>query len=261
MRAGDKLEAFDGEWVVNSAPLVAFRKANADFLAKKIDLKTLNAMRADLKAKLDKSVMPLKVRERATSGAKGTVRMTVLRGDKPMDFTIEKAPSQVPGVRTSGDATALPFVDGAPEAFAAALKGKPALTVDLRNNVLGDFGTMRRCLALVAPTGTYGGFVTRRSGAVTPLTVERGTTHPRLLLRVDPSTRGAAQIFALALTSKGLAALTPDSKPMTPDRTLTETIELPDGAGYTLATGDYVAKLPVKGPVKKPAAKGKGGAQ
>ena len=240
LKPGDVLEEVAGEWVVNSGPIIEFRQASRDFDAKKIDLPTLNAKRKELKTKLDRSIMPLKARERLMSGTSGSVTLVVLREGKPVRATLEKSRSQVAGFATSGERTALPFVDGAPESLAAFLKGKTKATLDLRGNVLGDFETMRKCLALVAPSGVYGHIASIREGKAPVVSVATGNPKPpKLTLIVDRSTRGAAQIFALALSAKGIAKLSGDSVPMVSERTVPEIVQLGDGSGYTLSTGEF----------------------
>ena len=97
---------------------------------------------------------------------------------------------------------------------------------------------MRKCLAVVAPSGDYGMIEPDKKEAAFPVTVAHGAEHPpHLRLIVDSSTRGVAEAFALALSTKGVAKLTGD--PMGPDHVIEEVVELPDGSGYTLARGTY----------------------
>ncbi len=238
IRPGDVVESVGGEWVVNGGPLVAFRQAQRDFEAKKVPLARLNELRRDLQKRLDHSLMPLKARERLTVGTTGTAQAEFARDGKILPVTLARGPSNAPeGER--GGAFALAFTEGAPERLAAYLKGKSAATLDLRGNVLGDDETMRRCLAAVAPKGDYGAYVDGR-GRSTPLVVDVGTGKPpKLSLLVDRSTRGAAQVFALALKERGLATIAEGSGAMAPDRNATEVVQLPDGSGYTLSTGEY----------------------
>ena len=70
------------------------------------------------------------------------------------------------------------------------------------------------------------------------LTVKSGNQHPPSIeLVVDGTTRGAAEIFALALSSHHLAKL--DGAETGGDRSVEQIVELPDGSGYTLKTGSY----------------------
>ncbi len=252
LKSGDVVEEIDGRWVVNGGPIVQFRKASREFREKKITVKEINALRKGLQAKLDRSLMPLKARERLVSGASGVMKLLVVRNGETLPLTIEKGRSAVPeGVQKDGS-LALPFIDGAPAQLAAAVKGKAAVTIDLRGNVLGDDATMLRCLQKLAPKGTYGSTVGPK-GSSTPVKLAIGNpTPPKITLLVDRSTRGAAQIFALALTSKGLAKIGTGSTALVPDRETTLVVQLPEGSGYTLTSGEYRTTTPAapKGAVK-----------
>lgn len=252
LRSGDVLEELDGRWIVNGEPIAAFRRATALFRDKKISVKEINVLRTELQAKLDRSLMPLKARERLVSGTSGKANLIIVRKGARLPLTIEKAMSEVPeGVQKNGT-IALPFIDGAPALLAKAIAGKPAITIDLRSNVLGDDTTMFRCLEKLAPKGVYGSTVAAK-GTTAPLKLLTGNaTPPKITLLVDRSTRGAAQIFALALTGKGLAKIGAGSTAMVPDRDTTLVIQLPEGSGYTLTSGEYRTTAPTA-PKKKAA--------
>lgn len=255
LRSGDVVEELDGRWIVNGAPIVAFRKAARDFREKRIDVKTINRLRTELQSKLDRSLMPLKARERLLAGTTGTTKLIVSRKGQTLPLTITKAVSEVPdGVQKDG-AIALPFIEGAPKRLAEEIAGKTAVTIDLRGNVLGDDATMLRCLEKVAPAGTYGVTVGAK-GTKTPLKLAAGNPKPpKITLLVDRSTRGAAQIFALALTGKGLAKVGAGSTAMVPDRDLTLVVQLPEGSGYTLTSGEYRTSADAPAKTTKPAGK------
>jgi C-terminal processing protease CtpA/Prc len=62
---------------------------------------------------------------------------------------------------------------------------------------------------------------------------------PRITLLVDRTTRGPAEVLALALSSHGRAVL--KGSAMGGDLGVRQTVQLPDGTGYTLETSDYQA--------------------
>ena len=255
LKSGDLIEELDGRWVVNGAPIAAFQKASLQFRDKKIGVKEINALRKELQEKLDRSLMPMKARDRLFAGTSGEIKLTVVRGGKPVPLTITKGASTLPeGIQPDGT-LALPFIDGAPKVLADAIAGKDAITIDLRSNVLGDDATMIRCLEKLAPKGTYGATIGAK-GTSAPLKLLTGNPKPpKITLLVDRSTRGAAQIFALALTNKGLAKIGAGSTAMVPERGTTLVVQLPEGSGYTLTSGDYRATT-LAAP-KKPTAKKK----
>jgi len=264
---GDVVNSIDDHWVVNGEEILKFRKAQADFQQKKIDFKAINMMRIDLRKKMDKSIMPVRVREKLITGTTGDLAVVWERDGKQIPTKLTKAVSEMPGGMVKGTTLTLPFIRGSAEKLAGEISGKPSITIDLRNNVLGDFDTMRKCLEVLVPAGQYGVVNTQRpASAKAPparVVVAKGNSKPpKIALIVDRTTRDAAEMFMTTLVSKGLATVS--GKSTGNDRTVTEIVELPDGSGYTLATGEFsVSNQPAtvkKGPIKKvPAKKGPSG--
>lgn len=244
VKPGDLLESVDDHWVMNSEAIIKYQAAQADFLRKKIDFKTINDMRKSLKARMEKSIMPVRAREKLISGTSGELAVVWDRAGQKIETKLAKTETDV-ARRVGADGTLnLLFTSGAVEDLANSLKGKTSITLDLRNNVLGDMETMRRCLGLLAPAGSYGYFKNERK-ASTPveLTISKGNpTPPKIKLIVDQSTRDAAEIFALALQSKGLATLSGSN--MGNSRKLKDVVQLPDGSGYTLNLGNFTPGKP-----------------
>ena len=244
VKPGDLLDSVDDHWVMNSEAIIKYQAAQADFMAKKIDFKTINDMRKSLKARMDKSIMPVRAREKLITGNTGELAIVWERAGKKIETKIAKAETDVQRAVAADGTVNLTFTSGAVEDLTTALKGKTAITLDLRNNVLGDMETMRRCLGLVAPAGTYGYFKNeRKSSAPVQLTISKGnSTPPKIKLIVDQSTRDAAEIFALALQSKGIATLS--GTDMGNSRKLKDVVQLPDGSGYTLNIGTFTPGKP-----------------
>jgi C-terminal processing protease CtpA/Prc len=97
---------------------------------------------------------------------------------------------------------------------------------------------MRRCLALVLPSGTYGSITKANGSSPRPLTISSGTQNPpKLTLIVDETTEGAAQVFTLVLQSAGRAKV--EGKLKNEAARVINVYRLPDGSGYTLVTGLY----------------------
>ncbi|MFZ4506265.1 MAG: S41 family peptidase [Fimbriimonas sp.] len=237
---GDIVVAIDKHWVLDGDLITRFRKAQRDFQAKKLSLAKLNELRKEVRAKTERSLMPLRAKERLCLGKTGATEVVWRRAGVERTTKLEKSVSRMPAFFAQDSAITLPFVAGSPGDLAKAVAGKTSLTIDLRNNVWGDLKAMESCLALVAPKGVYGQIVTTNGAKPKPFKLEKGVaTAPQMTLLVDRSTRGAAEIFALALSSRGLAKLSGPS--MGGDRTWTKVIQLPDGSGYTLATGEYRA--------------------
>lgn len=240
VKVGDMVESIDDHWVVNSEAILTFRKLQSDFLAKKVDFKTYNEQRKVIRDKAEKSMTPGRAKERLTIGTEGTINVEWLRNGKVIPTKLALQKIEAPTLIEKEGAFVLNFVSGAPAALGTYIKGKSEVTLDLRNNVFGDQETMRKCLAVVAPSGNYGHFENDRKTTPTQLSIQTGNaTPPKMKLLVDESTRDAAEMFALALSSKGLAKLS--GTEMGNSRKLREISQLPDGSGYTIVVGTYKA--------------------
>ena len=244
VKPGDLLDSVDDHWVMNSEEIIKFQAAQSDFMAKKIDFKAINDMRKSLKARMDKSIMPVRAREKLITGGSGELNVVWERGGQKIITKLAKSETDIQRKISPDGTLRLIFSSGAVEDLSAVLKGKTSITIDLRNNVLGDMETMRRCLALVAQAGRFGYFKNdRKASAPVELTISKGNpTPPKIKLIVDQSTRDAAEIFALALQGKGIATLS--GTDMGNSRKLKDVVQLPDGSGYTLNIGTFTPGKP-----------------
>jgi carboxyl-terminal processing protease len=242
VKPGDVVDTIDGHWVLNSDLIQRFRKANRDWLAKKIPLDTLNKIRKEVREKAERNIMPLKAKERLSTGASGAVKVIWSRNGALRTTPLVRARTQAPAFIASGTTIRLPLTAGAAQKVREAIKGKSAITLDLTHNVNGDFGEMKAVLAELAPAGDYGTIANERGNKPQILRVEKGNPKsPKITVKVDSTTRGAAEILALALQSRGLATLS--GSPTGGDRSVLEIVQLPDGSGYTLTTGEYKPNL------------------
>jgi len=238
VKAGDVVQSVDGHWVINGDVLARFDDAVTAFKAKKIDLTALNKIRKEVRDKYERALLPLRAKDRLVLGANGRLKIEWTRDGAARTTDIIKATSTRPGFTATGDTIVLPFIQGSADSLAKAVAGKSSVTIDLRNNTVGDFESMRQCLAEVAPAGIYGQYTSDRTEKGMPLSIQKGNANPpKIKLLTDRTTRGAAEIFALALSSRGLAKLTGEETGG--DRDLYEVVALPDGTGYTLVTGRY----------------------
>lgn len=249
VQPGDWVNSIDGRWVVNSEPIEAFRAAQAK-MGNGTPSPELLKMARELKILTDHALMPAKARDTLFLGVGSTLKVSWHRGKESRETTISTAPSQLHFGKNADGSLSLAFGPDAARTLKAAADSEKAITIDLRNNVRGDFESVRSCLAAVAPAGSYGYLSDERvhtgaqhSKTAPEFTVSDGNNSaPSLTLVVDRSTGGAAEIFAEALAAKGLAKI--QGGPMSGDRSAVEVFELPGGAGYTLQTGTYSAKPP-----------------
>lgn len=242
IKPGDILDSVDGHWVVNPSDLNTLYVLGGKQLAGKAtkeELTRLLEMRRVYRKKLQTSVMPMKARDMIISGTSGVVKATWKRGGNVITTDVAKTTSQEPAVaQEAGGAIAVHFFPGAADKLKRVLPAGP-VTIDLRNNDFGDMQEMRSCLALLAPAGTYGEIVDQKSGTPKPLKVTEGSKQREITLLVDHSTRGVAEMFAMALSANAGAKLQGPS--MSPDKNVIEVVKLPDGSGYTLVTGVFSA--------------------
>ena len=242
VKVGDIVYSVDGHWVVNSDLVKRFKQARERFIAKKLAISELNMLRQEIRTKLDKAILPLRAKDQLFIGRSGTVAGVWDRGATQRTTKITKSPSTMPGFSVHGDTVLLPFIPSSAQSLKRAIAGKSSITIDLRNNTLGDLGSMRECLEVLAPKGQYGNFTTLRHDKPTPLSVYKGNASPpKITLVTDRSTRGAAEIFALALSSRGYARLTGSATGG--DRDNRAIFRMPDGSGYTIVTSIYKPTL------------------
>lgn len=239
VQLGDTVEYVNGRWVMQAddvARLTALTKAVSQHTAQMTEL---IKVRKELRPRFDKSVVASKARDEIMMGTEGSVDITWLRNGKEVKSVIARGSVDLPAFGPDSNGTIhLSFSPGDALKLRDAVKGKDVLTLDLRHAPAGDFPTMKACLADLAPNGDYGVLDSERKDKAHPLAVADGNAKPpKLTLLVDKSTRGPAEIFALALQSKGLAKLV--GGPMAGRRVVIETVPLPDGSGYTLATATY----------------------
>ncbi len=239
LHAGDRITSVNGRWVLSSSEIRRLRLLQAQVQAGKANGDELIKLRDDLRAKTKHNATPMRARDILTQGFEGSVKLAWLRGDKPMEAQMAKSKTVVPAVKSGADGViALRFFRDAPQALKQIVKGGKPLTIDLRQSTQGDFAAMQQCLAVLAPAGDYGTLVTERSSKPSELKVAKGAAKvPNLKLIVDGSTRGAAEVFALALSSRGYARL--QGSKTAGNLAWIEVFSLPDGSGYTLPVGVY----------------------
>ncbi len=238
VEVGDVVSVVDSHWLVDAKTIQDLQDARSKFQAGKLSREAYAAIHKDVRLRLETSMLPLRAAQRLSSGLAGSSNIVWKRHDASRQTKIEKGTSAIPTFEADGSSIkALLFVPGNAEKLKNALKSGN-MTIDLRNNVNGDFSEMRKCLAAVAPAGTYGYVVGQRDRKASALTISEGNSKPpKLQLLVDQSTAGAAEIFAMALQSKGLAKVT--GLAMSPDKDVVGVFGLPDGSGYTLVKGKF----------------------
>ncbi len=247
-KGGDWISGVDGHWVIDSVIIETYRKlgksvkrlADGSVDYSTPEGKAYQAKTRELRQLGEAAIFPERALTILSMGSSGKVSVTLSHDGQPdRTVTIEKANVDGTGNTVAGDVVKLRFGHDAPTFLKSAIGGKSAVTLDLRNQPVGYFDAMMASFKLVAPAGSYGTFQTLRKGEnPSPLKLAEGNPNPpKLTLLVDGSVRGPAAIFALALSSKGLAKL--EGSEVAADRTRMLVEGLPDGSGYTLVTGQY----------------------
>ncbi|HXH61104.1 MAG TPA: PDZ domain-containing protein [Fimbriimonadaceae bacterium] len=242
LRAGDRITMVDDKWAISSAEVKEIRGLRAKVDSGKMTAEQIKPAIDAFRQKLESSIVPAKVTKLLAVGTSGSVKVGWLSPDgRKGSATIGKSKIKEMPVGQNNGTIDLKFFSGAETLFAQAINGKQKVTIDLRESTLGDYDTMRKCLALVAPDGEYGTISTEQVGAPHRLTVVDGAKTKRdISLIVDGSTWGAAAVFAKALTDAGIATIQEGS--LTGSLPWIQVVRLPDGSGYTLHTGDFTTE-------------------
>lgn len=239
VKVGDVVSQVDGHDLVNVKMIDRLRDAQKQYQAQTITRQQYAAIHKEIRLALDDSILPLRAIQRLSSGTSGKAQVVWTRGGVTRQTDLAKASTTVPTFEAQGNAvTSLRFTPGVAEKLKGLAAEARSISIDLRNNVIGDYSEMRKCLAALAPAGTYGYVVSHRDRKPETLTISGGNAKPpKVRLIVDKSTGGPAEIFALALEHRGVATLS--SREMSPDRDVVETFTLPDGSGYSVVKGQF----------------------
>ncbi|HRK20921.1 MAG TPA: PDZ domain-containing protein [Fimbriimonadaceae bacterium] len=240
VHAGDEIERIDGRWVMNPDVADKYRALQKKIEAKEVPPTALSQLENDMRAKFKNSMMPMRALERLSEGESGAVKLQVRRGAGIESFSFEKSRFVAPFNALGADGSfRLSFVPGASIALAKAIEESPNLTIDLRGVRHGDLDELTKCLAVLAPGGTYGK-VSTEEGEVQTIQTSTGAKNPKpVQVRVDRYTAGVAAAFVEALMPLKLVTVT--GGPVSADTSIIERTELPDGSGFTLRIGTFKA--------------------
>ena len=242
VRVGDRIMRVNGKWALSSQEVVDLRKLRAKFDKGEITSDEFQKTANVFRAKFESNMTPARVVDELMTGKDGTIELVWHSPDgADQNATINKTVMRAPAVKRVGNMVRLKFFTGAPEQFQKLRISGDTLTLDLRQSSAGDLDAMRECMEEIVPKGEYGTIVSEQAGESRKLTVQHGREKPlAIALIVDESTTGAAAVFAKALAGAGAATIV--SGRLTENLPWIELVRLPDGSGYTLRTGRFVAK-------------------
>lgn len=241
LKIGDQIDSIDGHWVVNQAPLVKLEGLAKQARNSKTAADQFNKLLVQIREQSENSMTPDRAMELLETGQTGSVKVGVLRNGSVLvkEVKLGHTSGLVSGpvvAQGSDHVIRLRFAPGAVAFLKSQLNGTP-LTIDLRNQVNGNFNEMERCLSLLSPSGNFGTVFNAKTKESHPFAVKGTSQKLKVKLLVDSTTRGAAACFALALKSAGVATL--EGSIGDPQPSIVDFSTLPTGAGYTLATGQY----------------------
>lgn len=234
IKPGDWIDSVDGHWVINSQFIDKAREIQQKVQSKELPQTALDDIRRELRARADKAITPVRAWKRLMAGANEKVQVGLFRGDTRLEFTVGKASSERPKLP---DAIRPVFLPGGEKQLASAMAGKSSIRLDLRGMSIGDYRVMADCLGTLGYKGTLGAIARQNGRSSIPIVAKGSGAKRQVVIIVDGSTRGVAEVFALA-ARKGGAKIegTSANRPVA-----TQLDMLPDGSGYTLNLGTYAA--------------------
>lgn len=237
LKPGDRIVGIDGRAVLSALDIKELRDLQEKADKKEIPWTKLETAREGFRKKAENNYVASRARELLTTGKEGTLKVEWMRQNTPMSASITRSVTQVKPLVKQGDGSyKVRFMRGLQEAIQQEKLSGKDVVLDLRGTGQGDIGAMKSALEALAAPGIYGSLVTEKDKELRPLSIRSGVAKPgRLTLLVDQTTRGASEIFALALSSRGQAKLKGSS--MAGERAWIETFAVQGGHGYTLVTG------------------------
>lgn len=248
LRPGDRVDAVDGRWVLNGRPLREFRQLQRQVTEGKAKPDQVRRRAEELDRQYSEGLVPPSARDKLKLGQSGAVKVRYERDGQLREADLTRTLTRVPAVEREGDVIRLRFLAGAERELPGALPASGPVTLDLRDSGPGDFETMRRSLAVLLPSGTYGWLSTERSTPPQALSITGTGTARSFRLLVNRHVRGAAEAFAVAMKASGRVTL--EGGPMANEPFLIEARRLQDGSGYLIP----VARVTSTKPAPKPAA-------
>lgn len=239
MLPGDQIVELDGRAVLSALDIKEIRDLQDKADKKLVPWSEIEKAREAFRKKAEHNYLASRARELMTTGKEGAITVAWRRSGQIMKATIGRNVTQVPPLAKQADGSfKVRFIRGLQQEVTSRQLGGKEVTLDLRGTGQGDFSVMKSVLEELAAPGIYGELNTEKGGKPLPLAVRRGIAKPgRLTLLVDGTTRGAAEVFALALSARGQAQL--KGKAMAGERAWIDTFSVQGGDGYTLVTGIF----------------------
>jgi len=239
LQPGDQIIGLDDRAILSALDIKQIRDLQEKADKKLIPWSEIEKVRESFRKKAEHNYLASRARELLTTGKEGTLKIEWRRGSEIKKAAIARSVTPVPSrVKQSDGSWKMRFLRGLQEEITRHQLGGKELTLDLRGVGQGDFSVMKAALEQLAAPGVYGLLSKEGEGKPQPLAVRNGISKPgRLTLLVDGTTRGAAEVFALALSFRGQAKL--KGSGMAGERAWMDTFSVQGGDGYTLVTGIF----------------------
>jgi carboxyl-terminal processing protease len=239
LRVGDRVTRINGKWALSSEELSDVKKIRERLAGGEIDQEQAQTYIDELRKRFESTVTPGRAIDQLVMGTTGKVDVEWRSRDgKTGKGSMDKGTFHLPAVKLEGNVVTLRFFSNAPEEL-AALDLPRNVVIDLRQSTIGDFDSMRKCLAVIGQNREYGKIKSSQAGKPRTLSVSSSSAPTRnIQIVADDSTWGAAAVFASALVKTGTAGMPTGN--VSDDLPWIDVMNLPDGSGYTLRTGTFV---------------------
>ncbi len=239
LESGDRIMAIDDHWALSYEDFQELRDMQEESLEGDGSTADVIKLREELTGRIDTSLTASKVYERLLLGEDVTHQIKWQRGGEVKEGQITTKKITVEPVSGAENLIQLKLFRSAAEALQPRIAGSGPFTIDLRNSGDGDQQELEKVMGLLGAKGVFGTIDSPRMKEPRKLTTPGGKINPAsLTLIVDESTSGTAEMLARALAAQGAKL---EGSTTADDLAWKEIHELPDGSGYALAVGRFVA--------------------
>lgn len=237
LRPRDVIEEINGKWIASRWLVADVHAARMKLRKKQITQKQFDELFSWVKDKIENLILIPQALQQLLEPTTGETKLKILRNGEARLITIQCDVHRVELVEIDGNTIRIRGFDpSVPIALKNFLKDKEEITIDLRENGGGSFGSMQACLELLIPEGTYAQIKREPDKPLEPLRIERGVEQPlKMNVYVDEGTAREAELFAVALRDRANAKWIGSSTFGLGAKI--ERFTLQDGSGYTLTSG------------------------
>ena len=234
LKPGDRISNVNDYWVMSGTEIDTLRKRASLTGSDKPTEAELDDIRKRLDDISSKNMTPARAREKLTTGESGTAQIKYVRNGQEQNATLNLALVEVKPINLTSEGTHIQISDQAAQELPNDLK-----VLDLRGTQNGEAGAIQALLHKIAGGGVFGRISRAAGGTARPLqgSGERSDVSGLTVL-IDRWTGSQAQILAQTLEARGAKV----KGTANGDARWIESVDLENGAGYTLATGRFKAE-------------------